>query len=136
MADIKKLPESGSTLTSDSIRNRMFTDHARAHDYHLQTTSRSQHKMLKKLYKNLEDSKDSICEYLLGIQAPKRFGQMQIGPTPLFSDVALSKFIDDGVKFSMQLCEYAREKNEEELCNMASDLQGHWVKAKYLNTLK
>lgn len=137
MADnmIKKLGDS-SGMTPDSIMNRLFCDHSKAHYYHLQTTSYAQHKMLDELYESLKDSKDSICEYLLGIQAPKRFGMLQPDSTPAFSDAVLSKFLDDGFKFSVQLVEYAKSKNLEELANLASNLQGSWTKAKYLNTLK
>jgi len=135
MADIKKLPVKETGLTPDIIRNRLFTDHAIAHDFHLATTSFAQHNMLKELYESLEDSKDAICEYLLGMQAPKRFGKMVIGETPMFSTSALSRLLDEGVAFSMQLCEYGESKNYEELVNLASNLQGTYVKGKYLNTL-
>lgn len=135
MADIKKLPEKESGLTPDMIRNRLFTDHSIAHDFHLATTSLAQHKMLKGMYEALEDHKDAICEYLLGMQAPKRFGKMIMGETPMFSTSALSRFLEEGVTFSMQLCEYGKNKNYEELVNLASNLQGTYVKGRYLNTL-
>ena len=136
MADIKKLGESSTGMTPDDIMNRLFNDHSKAHYYHLQTTSYAQHKMLNELYEALEDSKDAICEYLLGIQAPKRFGSRTSDTVPAFSDSTLSKFLDDGFKFTVQLIEYAKSKNLEQLANLASELQGVWVKAKYLNTLK
>lgn len=135
MADIKKLPEKESVLTPDGIRNRLTKDHLLAHDYHLATTSFAQHNMLKEMYEALEDHKDAICEYLLGMQAPKRFSKPDIGDTPMFSPSVLNKFLDDGVAFSMQLCEYGKSKNYEELVNLASNLQGTYVKGKYLNTL-
>jgi len=135
MADIKKLTDSTS-LSPDIIMNRLFSDHSKAHYYHLQATSYAQHKMLRKLYEALEDSKDAICEYLLGMQAPKRFGMMTSEPVPAFSDAVLTRFLEDGCKFTMQIIEYAKSKNWEQLANLASDLQGEWVKAKYLNTLK
>jgi hypothetical protein len=134
MADIKKFPD--TTLTPDSIRNRLFTDHAIAHDFHLAATTLSQHLMLKELYEALEDHKDVICEFLLGIQSPKRFNKMSIGDTPLFSDQSLVKFLEEGCEFSKRLCTYGKEVGYEELTNLASNLQGSWVKAKYLNTLK
>lgn len=136
MADIKKLGESSTAITPDSIMNRLFNDHSKAHYYHLQTTSFAQHKMLNELYESLEESKDEICEYLLGMQAPKRFGILNKETVPAFSDAVLNKFLEDGCKFTMQVIEYAKSKNMEQLANLASDLQGHWAKAKYLNTLK
>jgi len=124
------------SMSPDMIRNRLFTDHAVAHDFHLATATLSQHLMLKELYEALEGHKDAICEFLLGIQAPKRFNKMSIGDTPLFSDQSLVKFLEEGCEFSKRLCTYGKEVGYEELTNLASNLQGSWVKSKYLNTLK
>ena len=123
-------------LTCDSIMNTLFNLHDKAHYYHLQTQSLSQHLMLKDLYEALEEHKDAICEFLLGVMAPKRFGPRMKETCPNFSDAVLNQFLDEGFKFSMDLCKYAEEKNLEELCNLSSNLQGSFVKSRYLNTLK
>jgi hypothetical protein len=123
-------------LTCDSIMNTLFNLHDKAHYYHLQTTSLAQHLMLKELYEALEEHKDAICEYLLGVMASKRFGPRVKDSCPNFSDAVLNQFLDEGFKFSMDLCAYAEEKKLEELCNLSSNLQGSFVKARYLNTLK
>lgn len=143
--EIKKLKTSTGTsgmskmssgLTPDIIASRLFNMHTKAHFYHLQCTSFAQHKMLDELYEALEEHKDAICEYLLGIQAPKRFGILVNEPIEPFSDMVLTKFLNTGFDFSVSLCEHAEEMGLEELCNLSSNLQGSFVKAKYLNTLK
>jgi len=138
MADIKKLPDSStnSTLTPDSIMNMLFRMDSVCEYFHLQTTSFAQHKMLDELHSGIEDAKDSICEYLLGIQAPKKFGSLSQSYSEMFSDSNLSKFLDQGFKFTVDLCAYAESKNLEQFCNLSSELQGVFVKGKYLNTLK
>lgn len=134
MADIKKLPD--SSMTPDSIMNMLFRMDSVCEYFHLQTTSFAQHKMLDELHSGIEDAKDSICEYLLGIQAPKKFGSLSQNYSESFSDSNLSKFLDQGFKFTVDLCAYAESKNLEQLCNLSSELQGVFVKGKYLNTLK
>jgi hypothetical protein len=135
MAEIKKLPERGASLTPDSIYHMLSTLYQTAHHLHLSTTSYTKHKMLNKVYEDLQEYKDSICEYLLGIQAPKRFATPQPIITTPYSESAIGKFLDDGFKFTVSLCMYADEKGLEQLCNLASELQGVFVKGKYLNTL-
>lgn len=134
MADIKKLPD--TTLTPDSIMNMLFRMDSTAEYYHLQTTSFAQHKMLDELHSAIEDSKDSICEYLLGKQAPKKFSTLSQSYSETFSDAAVSRFLEEGFRFTVQLCAYAETKGWEQLCNLSSELQGAFVKGQYLNTLK
>ncbi len=133
--DIKTAAGKKQGLTPDDIAGRLFSFHDRAHFFHLQTLSFAQHKMLDELYKDLVESKDTICEFLLGVQAPKRFGGITIEQPGEFSAEAINTFLQDGFDFSMQLCSYAEDNNLEELCNLASDLQELFTKAKYLNTL-
>lgn len=125
-----------SGMSPDSIASKLFNMHTKAHFYHLQTTTLAQHKMLNKLYEALEEHKDSICEYLLGVQAPKRFGTLTTEAVEPFSEAAVAKFLDEGFSFTVALCDYANTKGLEELCNLSSNLQGSFAKAKYLNTLK
>ncbi len=124
------------TLTPDTIMNMLFRMDSTAEYYHLQTTSYAQHKMLDELHESIEEHKDSICEYLLGIQAPKKFGPLTQNYNEVFSTGNLDKFLDEIFKFSVSLCSYAKEHNLEQLCNLGSELQGSAAKAKYLNTLK
>lgn len=128
--------KNSSTLTPETIVSKLFYFHDCSHIYHLQTTSFAKHKMLDELYTALVDAKDGISEYLLGIQSPKRFGNITLEQVPVYSDENVTKMLEQGFQFSIRLCEYAESKNLEELCNKASDLQGDFVKAKYLNTLK
>ena len=123
-------------MTPDMIMSKLFNMHTKAHFYHLQTTSFAQHNMLKGLYEDLEGSKDAISEYLLGIQAPKRFGGLTTEAVEPFSEGTVAKFLDEGFGFTVALCDYANTKGLEELCNLSSNLQGSFAKAKYLNTLK
>ena len=125
-----------SGMSPDSIASKLFNMHTKAHFYHLQTTSFAQHKMLKGLYKDLENSKDAISEYLLGIQAPKRFGTLTTEAVEPFSEECVAKLLDEGFSFTISLCDYAQQRGLEELCNLSSNLQGTFAKAKYLNTLK
>jgi len=123
-------------MNPDMIMSKLFNMYTKAHFYHLQTTTLAQHKMLNKLYEALEEHKDSICEYLLGVQAPKRFGALATEAVEPFSEEAVAKFLDEGFGFTVALCDYANTKGLEELCNLSSNLQGSFAKAKYLNTLK
>jgi hypothetical protein len=125
-----------SGMNPDMIMSKLFNMHTKAHFYHLQTTSFAQHNMLKGLYEDLEGSKDAISEYLLGIQAPKRFGGLASEAVEPFSEGTVAKFLDEGFGFTVALCDYANTKGLEELCNLSSNLQGSFAKAKYLNTLK
>jgi hypothetical protein len=124
-----------SGMNPDSIMSKLFNMHTKAHFYHLQTTSFAQHKMLNELYDDLLESKDGISEYLLGVQAPKRFGALTQEPIEPFSEEAVARFLDEGFQFTVALCAYGQQKNLEELCNLSSNLQGSFAKAKYLNTL-
>jgi len=133
MTDIKRLPSQG--LNPDKIASKLFSMHSVAHYYHLQTTVFAQHKMLEELYEALEDHKDAICEYLLGLQAPKRFGVLTQDTYELFNDNNLKKYLDDGFQFSVTLITYAKSNDQEQLANLASDMQGSFNKGRYLNTL-
>jgi hypothetical protein len=72
----------------------------------------------------------------LGVQAPKRFGAFMNEPVEPFSEGAVAKFLDEGFGFTVALCDYAEQKGLEELCNLSSNLQGSFAKAKYFNTFK
>ena len=126
----------GGGMTPDSIVSKLFNLHSKAHYYHLQTTSFAQHNMLDALYKDLVEAKDGIAEYLLGIQAPKRLGPLTSETIEPFSEEAVAKLIEEGLQFTMSLCNYADQKGLEQLCNLSSDLQGAFAKAKYFNTFK
>lgn len=123
-------------MLPDTIMNDLFKMDSTAEYYHLQTLSFAQHKMLDELHEDIEEAKDSICEYLLGIQAPKKFGALSQNYTETFSDSNLDRFLQQGFDWTVKLCEYAKEKNLEQLCNLSSELQGAFAKGKYLNTLK
>jgi len=125
-----------TSVTPEYIVSQLFYFHDCSHLFHLQTTSFAKHKMLGDLYESLVDMKDNISEYLLGIQAPRRFGSVSLMQVPPYSDENVSKMIDEGFQFSIKLCEYAESKKLEQLCNLSSELQGMFVKARYLNTLK
>ena len=125
-----------SGMTPDSVISKLFNMHSKAHFYHLQTTSFAQHNMLDALYKDLVDSKDAISEYLLGIQAPKRFGGLTSEAVEPFSEEAVAKFLEEGFQFTVALCDYGEQRHLEQLTNLASELQGSFAKAKYFNTFK
>jgi Family of unknown function (DUF5856) len=123
-------------MTPESIVSKLFNMHSKAHFYHLQTTSFAQHNMLDSLYKDLVDSKDAIAEYLLGIQAPRRFSGLTSEAIEPFSEEAVAKFLDEGFSFTVAVCDYGEQRGLEELCNLSSNLQGSFSKAKYFNTFK
>ncbi len=125
-----------STLTPDKIVSTLFSMYNIAHVYHLQTQSYAKHMMLKEVYEGLGEFKDSISEFLLGIQAPKRLGNITLAPIPGYSDGSVEKFLHQGCEFTKQLCAYAESIDYEQLCNLSSELQGLFTKAVYLNTLK
>ena len=128
------MPKLGMSV--DNIVSKLFYLHTTAHFYHLQTTSFAQHKMLDDLYKDLQEVKDSICEHLLGLQAPARFGVLTHEQCEPFSDVTLQEFLECGVHCGMSICSFAKDRGQEGLCNLAAELIELFVKAKYLNTLK
>jgi hypothetical protein len=132
-----KMPmKAKESMCPEDIANKFFTIYMAAQFYHWQTTSIAQHGMLGEVYDAVGDAKDTIMEYLLGVQAPTRLTSSPVAETPApFSDQSVAKMLNDGFAFSIAMCEYAEEKNLEELCNLASDLQGVFAKAKYLNTL-
>lgn len=134
MAEIKRIPSAG--MTPDSIMNALFKMDSTAEYYHLQTDSFAQHKMLDELHGAIEDHKDSICEYLLGMQAPKKFGSLSQNYDEMFSVTTLDKFLDEGIAFAIKLSEYGNSKGMRQLANMANELEGTFAKGKYLNTLK
>ncbi len=125
-----------TSMSPDMIAGRLFSLHNIAHFYHLQTGIYAQHKFLNKLYQELEDHKDAICEFLLGLQAPKRFNTLTLSEVPPFTEQNLVKFLDEGCEFSKRLCTYGREVGYEQLTNLASELQSSFVKAKYFYSLK
>ena len=123
-------------MTPESIVSKLFNLHSKAHFYHLQTTSFAQHSMLNELYTELVESKDAIAEYLLGVQAPRRFSGLTSEAIEPFSEEAVVKMLEEGFQFTVAICDYAEQRHLEELCNLASNLQGSFAKAKYFNTFK
>jgi len=123
-------------LTPDVIIGKLFSYHNKAHLYHLQTHTIGHHKLLDELYKALVDSKDDIGEYLLGVQVPERFSNVVMDQIEPYSDENLNAFLAEGFQFTISLIEYAKNKNLEELANLASDLQQSFVKAQLFMTYK
>lgn len=124
------------SLTPEIIAGKLFSYHNKAHFYHLQTDTIGKHLLLDELYKGLVDSKDAICEFMLGSQAPTRFASITIDQIEPYSESALMSFINEGVQFSIDLCNYADMRGLEELCNLSSELQGIFTKAKLFITYK
>lgn len=122
-------------LTPEIVAGKLFSFHDTAHFLHLQTSSFAEHKALDEVYHELVDLKDSISEYILGVQAPKRFGVIKIDQPPAYSPANVQSFAKEMFDFSVQLCDWADEKHLEELCNLSSDLQKVAAKLKYLLTL-
>lgn len=140
MANFESLFEKKDTntgLTPESIASKLFALYGTAQFFHWQTTSYAKHKMLDDVYTSIGDIKDTIVEYLLGAQSPKRLGMIQGVPAlQNYSDDSVGTFLEDGFRFTVSLCEYGRKRNLEQLVNLSSDLQGVFVRAKYLNSLK
>lgn len=126
----------GKELNPVEIQNKLFSLHDKARFYHRETTSYGYHKFLNDLYTAIGESEDAICEFLLGIMAPKRFGSVTIESIPPYSEKSLMDFLNQGYDFTCRLCEYADKHKLEELCNLSSELQGEFAKAKYFMTLK
>lgn len=122
------------SLNTDVIVGKLFSYHNQAHFLHLQTNSYAEHKALDNLYSSLEELKDSIAELLLGYDSPKRLGKLNIYPIDYFNNP--SELVNDLFNFTVNLCEYAKSINLEELCNLASELQNITLKTKYFLTLK
>lgn len=132
-----KMPmKSKGSMCPEDIASKFFTLYMAAQFYHWQTTSIAQHEMLGGVYDSVHGAKDTIMEYLLGVQAPTRLSTPPVAETPApFSDQSVAKMLDDGFQFTIAMMSYADMKGLEELKNLASDLQGVFGKAKYLNTL-
>lgn len=124
------------TMTPEKIVSTLFMFHNQAHVYHLQTNKYALHKMLDELYSGLVGMKDEIAEYLLGIQAPKRFGTITMEQFPEYSEDNMMNMLEKGYNFTVQLVEYGKGRNLEELANLAADLQQMFVKAKLFTTYK
>lgn len=124
-------------LTPELIIGKLFSFHSKAHLYHLQTDTIGKHLLLDELYKDLVSAKDDISEFILGAQIPRRFGSNvimdQIEP---YSDLNLMNFLEEGFEFTIKLIDYSKGRRLEELANLASDLQGSFVKAKLFTTYK
>ena len=71
MEQIKR-PSRG--ITPELIVSKLFNFHNKAHFLHLNADTIGKHILLDALYKDLVEHKDSIAEFLLGVQAPKRLG--------------------------------------------------------------
>jgi len=138
MAEVKRLPANTSTssLTPESIVSKMFSFYTKAHFFHWQCDTIGKHGLLNELYPKLVEFNDEIAEYLLGLQIPKRFGTVTVEAPGMFSDATLRALVDEGFNFTVALCEYAKEKNLEELCNLSSELQQAFNKARLFITYK
>lgn len=115
---------------------KLFSLHNKAHLFHLQTGSYAMHKNLDGLYSALETYKDSIAEYLLGTQIPKRFGTITIDQVGAYSDGAVMTMLEEGCELTQQIYEWAESKKMDQLCNLAAELEGEFVKAKLFTTYK
>jgi hypothetical protein len=133
---MKTLERKKKITTSDEIASMLFYLRDVAHFFHLQTDTYAKHKMLNALYESIASSQDSICEFLLGVQAPKRFKIITIADIPMYSELELTSMLEQGFQFSIAICDYAEENKLEQLCNLASELQGAFVKAKLFYTYK
>ena len=124
-------------LTSiESIVNTFFTLYVKAQYFHWQTSSFSKHKMLGEIVDSIDELKDKVVEYLLGVQAPKKLSSSpKIDNITEYSDNNVAIYLEEGFQFTVSLIKYGKENNLEELVNLASDLQEVYAKSKYLNTL-
>lgn len=121
------------SLTPDIVNQKLSYFYVQAHDNHLNTTSFEEHKALNTLYEELVGFKDKIGELLLGYIAPKRFNpeySLKIVRKPT------TQLVEEGIKFSQDLYEWAEGYDWLELCNLAADLEGLFQKTKYMLTLR
>jgi hypothetical protein len=128
--------ERTSTWSPDFIVSTLFSFHNKAHYYHLQTQEFGRHKFLDTLYKELVESKDSIAEYLLGVQAPKRLGPITMSQIEPYSEQNLQRFLDEGIEFAKGLCKYAEFNSFNGLLDYGSKLEQLFVSARLFNTYK
>lgn len=136
MEDVKKVART-TMLTPELITAKLFGFYLKAHLYHWNNKSIGQHLLLNDLYPKLVELNDEITEYMLGVQIPKRYAPMNNVEQPgEYSEANLMKFLEDGFQFSVQLCDYAEGRELEELCNLASELQQAFAKAKLFTTYK
>ena len=123
-------------LTPESIISKIFSLYVKTHFFHWQSDTIGKHLMLNELYPKLVELNDSIAEHLLGLQIPIRFGTVTVEQPGQFSDEAMMNMINDGCSFAEDLCDYAEQKDLEELCNLASELSQAFVKARLFSTYK
>lgn len=137
-AGSKKLPMLGSLLTPEIIVGKMFSFYMKAHLWHWNSNTIGKHLLLDELYPKLVSLNDEISEYLLGLQIPKRFDEAAVAKAITapgkFSDSALLAFTNEGFEFTKSLCDYAEERELEELCNLSSELQQAFNKARLFIT--
>lgn len=124
---------SGEKLTPESIMTKLSQLYEQTHLNHFNTMSYAEHKALGDLYESLIDFKDKIGELLLGYMAPRRFGAFQLAPTN--PKISCEMLLENGVMFSKQLKKYSEENKYLDLGNVADELEGTFVKTKYLLTL-
>ena len=134
MAYLPSAPSGGGELTPDKCISRLFYFHQQAHFNHLQTTSHARHVALDKLYKGLEEFKDSISELLLGYIVPKRIAKFET--VPVNKTMTDEQLLDQLCKFADDLYYYGEETKWWALSNEAAELSGLGYKVKYMLTLE
>lgn len=137
----KKLPILGSMLTPEKIVGKMFGLYMKAHLFHWNSGTIGQHELLNELYPKIVEMNDAITEHVLGLQIPKKLDEAAVAkatalPSEKFSDSSLLSMINEGCAFAEELCDYAEERDVEQLCNLASELSGAFVKARLFTTYK
>lgn len=127
---ILKIP---NKLSPESIISKLSQLYEQVHHLHFNTMSYAEHKALGDLYESLIDFKDRIGELLLGYMSPRRFGPITLSPTKPNVDCEI--ILEAGCSLSRDIKQYATDNKYLDLGNVADELEGTFIKTKYLLTL-
>lgn len=119
-------------LNTENIAGKLTYFHEQLHLLHWQTRSFAEHKALGGLYEYVQDFKDDVVEKLMGYTG-KRIASLNIDS--INSKADSDKVVDEIIKFSEELMDFADSNKYLDISNMAQSLSGEAAKTKYLLTL-
>ena len=114
----------------------LFAIRDQAHMFHWQTTSIAQHEALGEFYEDFIEKTDDLIENIMGKMGRPSLAQGTITVSG-YSDTELAQFIKDATNvLSIQLPQFVEAEGNEEIFNIAQELQSLINKLSYLITLE
>lgn len=114
----------------------LFAVRDQAHMFHWQTNSIAQHEALGEFYEDFIEKTDDLIENIMGKMGRPSLAQGTITISG-YSDTELAQFIKDATNvLSIQLPQFVEAEGNEEIFNIAQELQSLINKLSYLITLE